>query len=330
VALLVLVPLALGDVLADLTDAVGSFARSRASSARLASLLEQRPAVRDLDAARGAGAAQDAAAQDAAAQDEAVETAGAETAVDDIGGEDAAPRIELRGLTARWDADQGTPASDPDVGPVDLVIEPGERLAVVGPSGCGKSTLLAVLARHLDPEHGAFRAGDHDVRDLAVARVRAMMAVMDDEPHVFASTVRENLRLANPHAQDAELVEALDCAGLVAWLRGLSDGLDTRLGTAGRGLSGGEIARLSLARALLSGRPVLLLDEPVAHLDHPTAAAVVRDLLAATRGRTVVLVSHRLDVLDGFDRVLDLGRRPGVRPAAGAGLASAPAGRFAS
>ncbi len=274
-ALLVLVPLALGDALADLTDAVGSFARSRASSARLASLLGQRPAVQEVDVPPVP-----------------------------LG---PVPRLALRGLTADWDAPEHALGARPDLGPVDLVLEPGERLAVVGPSGCGKSTLLAVLARQLDPGHGSVMVDGHDVRELPVGQVRDLMAVMDDEPHVFASTVRENLRLADPGADDLGLAGALELAGLGHWLRGLPEGLDTRLGPGARGVSGGELARLALARALLSGRPVLLLDEPVAHLDHPTAVGVMRDVLAATRGRTVVMVSHRTDVLDGFGRVVDLG-----------------------
>lgn len=279
-ALLVLVPLALGDALADLTDATGSFARSQASSARLASLLGQRPAVRGVDAA--------------AATLRPV------------------PRLELRAVTASWQEDPALGAL-PDLGPIDLVVIPGERLAVVGPSGCGKSTLLAVLARQLDPCHGSLRVDGHEVRELPVAQVRDLMAVMDDEPHVFASTLRENLRLADAGASDRRLADMLDLAGLGAWYRALPDGLDTRLGAGARGVSGGELARLSLARALLSGRPVLLLDEPVAHLDHPTAVAVLRDALAAAGPRTVIMVSHREDVLDGFDRVLDLGAAPGAR-----------------
>lgn len=277
-ALLVLTPLALGDALADLTDAAGSFARSQASSNRLASLLSQRPAVRHVDASRVAL--------------------------------DAVPRLQLRALTATWKEVQ-PPGAEPDLGPLDLVIEPGERLAVVGPSGCGKSTLLAVLARQLDPSHGSMQVDGHEVRELPVQQVRDLMAVMDDEPHVFASTVRENLRLANPGASDSQLADVLHLAGLGGWYEQLPDRLDTMLGSGARGVSGGELARLSLARALLSGRPVLLLDEPVAHLDHPTAVAVMRDALAACGPRTVVMVSHRVDVLDGFDHVLDLGSATG-------------------
>ena len=137
-------------------------------------------------------------------------------------------------------------------------------------------------------------------------RVRALLAVVDDEPHVFASSVRENLRLARPAAADADLRAALAAAGLSDWYAALPAGLDTLLGSGGRGVSGGERARLALARAHVSGRPVLLLDEPVAHLDHATAVAVLADLRRAFAGRTVVMVSHRPDGVADFDRVVDL------------------------
>jgi ATP-binding cassette subfamily C protein CydC/ATP-binding cassette subfamily C protein CydCD len=190
----------------------------------------------------------------------------------------------------------------------DLDLAPGEVLAVTGPSGCGKSTLLAVLARQLDPQAGSYRVDGEDALRLPLATVRELFAVVDDEPHVFATTVRENLRLARPAAVDHDLVAALRSAGLGSWFAGLPDGLDTRLGAGARGLSGGERARLSIARALLSQRPVLLLDEPVAHLDHPTALAVMRDLLAARGARSVVVVSHRPEGLAEAHGIMDLGR----------------------
>ena len=142
--------------------------------------------------------------------------------------------------------------------------------------------------------------------------VRSLVAVVDDEPHVFASTLRENLRLALPLVDtttgDPALVSAIQRAGLAGWLEGLPAGLDTRLGSGGRGLSGGERARLAVARALLSGRPVLLLDEPFAHLDHATAEAVLADLLAGAPDRSVVVVSHTPLAVERFDAVLDLER----------------------
>ena len=279
-ALLVLAPVATGEILGVLTDATRSMARATAGQARLDALLDQDPAVVDRpDADADAGAALRARA--------------------------ATPRIELRELTAGW-----TPGAT-HLGPVSLTVDPGEHLALVGANGSGKSTLLAVLGRHLDLTAGHYLVDGVDTASLPAADVRALVALVDDEPHVFASTLRENLRLARGPEDEAptddELRDALRSAGLGSWLDGLDDGIDARIGVGGLGISGGERTRLAIARALVSGRPVLLLDEPGAHLDHPTALAVIADLLAGAAGRTVVLVSHHGVGTDLVDRVVDLG-----------------------
>ncbi|WP_137121297.1 thiol reductant ABC exporter subunit CydC [Segeticoccus rhizosphaerae] len=272
-ALLVLTPLAVGDALGILPDAMSGLARAGASRTRLTSLLAQTPAVRD-------------------------------ALTGDPGHPAHPPRLRLDEVTAAWSTDQL--GGRHDLGPITLDLAPGEHVAITGPNGCGKSTLLAVLARHLDPTGGRYRVDDQDVRDRTVEQTRSLVAFLDDEPHVFASTLRENLRLARPGATDAQLHLALRQAGLARWSQDLPDGLDTRLGEGGRGVSGGERTRLGLARALLSERPVLLLDEPVAQLDHATATSVLADLHHAARGRTVLVVSHRPEGLADFDRVLDL------------------------
>jgi ABC-type transport system involved in cytochrome bd biosynthesis fused ATPase/permease subunit len=277
-ALLVLTPVALGDSFSTLPDAVRALARSQASAVRLAALLDQEPAVSD-------------------AGKQAPET---------VAG--IAPPISLSALTASWSG------SAPDIGPLDLQIQPGSRLAITGPNGCGKSTLLAVLARALDPTAGSYLLGDQDALKLELGTARQSFAVLDDEPHLFASTLRANLTLARPGSPDPDLIHALDQAGLNHWFTYLGQGLDTVIGAGGRGVSGGERARLGLARALLSKRPVLLLDEPVAHLDHATAEAVMGDLTRSAASQSVIMASHRRDGLAGFDRVIDLSLRP-VDPA---------------
>lgn len=274
-ALLVLTPIALGDAVGVLTDATRAQATARASARRVNALLDQPPAVAEVLAPA------------------------AELPVT------AVPRIQLRGVTAGW-ADGAV-----HLGPIDLEIVPGARLAVTGANGAGKSTLLAVLARHLDPISGALTVDGADVRRLPLEEVRARVAVVDDEPHIFATTVRENLRLAMPHrdqasGDDVPLIEAMRRAGLYKWFTDLPEGLDTRLGAAGRGVSGGERARLAIARALLSQRPVILLDEPVAHLDAPTARAVLADLTDAADARTIVMVTHHSVGLEYFERTLEL------------------------
>lgn len=280
-ALVLLVPVALGDVVGTVPDAVGSAARARGAAERLALLLAQRPAVSD-NSARASDPAGSVVAPEPGSQH--------------------APELGLKEVTARW-ADSGPPAT----GPVTTSIGPGQVVAVVGPNGGGKSTMLAVIARHLDPLSGRYLHDQVDVRTRSVAQTRAPIAVVDDEPHVFASTLRENLRLASPTARDQEIRKALASAGLEEWASGLRDGLDTRLGTGAVGLSGGERTRLAIARALLSARPVLLLDEPVAHLDHPTAVAVMHDVRRAAHGRTLVVVAHRTEGLDDADHVVQVG-----------------------
>ena len=146
---------------------------------------------------------------------------------------------------------------------------------------------------------------------LKLGQARKVFAVLDDEPHLFGSTLRANLGLARPGAADPDLIDAMDRAGLAKWFTGLDQGLDTIIGAGGRCVSGGERARLGLARALLSRRPVLLLDEPVAHLDHATADAVMGDLTRSATGQSVIMVTHRRDGLGGFDRVIDLSLQTG-------------------
>jgi ATP-binding cassette subfamily C protein CydC len=268
-ALLVVVPVAVGDALAPLVDSMRALARAQGSAARLEALLDQEPAVSDPVSVGP------------------VEVSGTHVALD--------------GVAASW-----TGTGD-QLAPTDLALEPGQRVAVVGPNGSGKSTLLAVLARHLDPSRGRHTVDGVDVRDLPLDEVRRHVAVVDDEPHVFASSVAANLRLAAPEASDDGIRTALGRAGLGAWVDALPEGLETRLGTGGRGVSGGERTRLGVARVILADRPLVLLDEPTAHLDHATATAVLDDVLDATDDRAVVLVSHRPESAERFHRVLDLG-----------------------
>jgi ATP-binding cassette subfamily C protein CydC/ATP-binding cassette subfamily C protein CydCD len=280
-ALLVLAPFALAEVFAALPEAARSRARASAASDRLTTLLDERPAV-----ATPAESAARAARHPSPGPD--------------------APHLRLRGVRASWDGRRAALEG------ADLDVAPGQVVAVTGPSGCGKSTLLAVLARQLDPQAGSYLVDGQDALQLPLDGLRGLFAVVDDEPHVFATTVRENLRLARPDADDRDVTEAMLAAGLGSWLETLPDGLDTRLGTGGRGISGGERARLSIARALLSRRPVLLLDEPVAHLDHPTATAVMRDLLHARGTRSVLVVSHRPEGLAEAHGIMDLSRTTAV------------------
>lgn len=220
---------------------------------------------------------------------------------------EAAPKtafpVVVSGLTARH-AGQRSPALDG----VDLTLEQGRRIAVVGPSGAGKSTLAQVLLRFLDREAGAYTVGGVDAQRMDGDAVRQLVGLCAQDAHIFDSSVRENLRLARPAADEAELWRALERARLADWVRGLPDGLDTLVGEHGARLSGGQRQRLALARALLADFPVVVLDEPAEHLDLATADALTADLLDATRGRTTVLITHRLAGLEAVDEVVVLDR----------------------
>ncbi|MER6599401.1 thiol reductant ABC exporter subunit CydD [Streptomyces parvus] len=225
--------------------------------------------------------------------------------------------LEVRGLSARY------PGSGHDaLASLDLTLTPGRRIAVVGPSGSGKTTLAQVLLCFLDASSGTYRLGGVEASALDSDTVRRSVGLCAQDAHVFDSTIRENLRLARPGATDAELADALSRARLLDWVRALPEGLDTAVGEHGARLSGGQRQRLALARALLADFPVLVLDEPAEHLDLPTADALTADLLAATRGRATVLITHRLTGLEAVDEVLVLDAGRVVQRGPYAGLAA--------
>ncbi|WP_327183985.1 thiol reductant ABC exporter subunit CydD [Streptomyces sp. NBC_01334] len=213
--------------------------------------------------------------------------------------------LVLRGLAARH-AGQGRDA----LAGVGLTLTQGRRIAVVGPSGSGKTTLAQVLLRFLDADAGSYTLGGVDAQALDGDDVRRLVGLCAQDAHLFDSSVRENLLLAKKGADVEELRDALARARLLEWAEGLPDGLDTLVGEHGARLSGGQRQRLALARALLADFPVLVLDEPAEHLDLPTADALTQDLLAATEGRTTLLITHRLAGLEAVDEVivLDEGR----------------------
>lgn len=194
----------------------------------------------------------------------------------------------------------------PALAGVSLTLEPGRRIAVVGPSGSGKTTLAQVLLRFLGASEGTYSLGGTDAATLDGDTVRRMVGLCAQDAHIFDSSVRENLLLAKKDATDAELRAALARARLDGWADSLPQGLDTLVGEHGARLSGGQRQRLALARALLADFPVLVLDEPAEHLDLPTADALTADLVAATEGRTTLLITHRLAGLDAVDEVIVL------------------------
>ena len=190
---------------------------------------------------------------------------------------------------------------------VSLRLEPGCRVALVGPSGAGKTTVVNLLLRFLDPEAGRVTLAGRDLREYRQEDVRRAIAVAGQDSHLFSASIRENVCLARPGASDGDLEEALRRARLWPWVAGLPDGLDTAVGEEGRELSGGQRQRLVLARALLADAPVLVLDEPTAHLDPATARALVDDVFAAAGDRSVLLITHRAEGLELVEEIIRIG-----------------------
>jgi thiol reductant ABC exporter CydC subunit len=195
----------------------------------------------------------------------------------------------------------------PAVEHVSLRIDPGERVAIVGPSGAGKTTVTNLLLRFLDPQTGRVTLEGRDLREYAQADIRRLIALAGQDSHLFSASIRQNVRLARPDALDREVELALRRARVWDWVCALPHGLDTTVGELGSELSGGQRQRIVIARALLADAPVLILDEPTAHLDPQTAEELVSDVLAAAGGRTVILITHRDEGLELVDRVITLG-----------------------
>lgn len=210
-----------------------------------------------------------------------------------------------------------TPAGLPVVDAVTLKIAPGERVAILGASGSGKSTLLEAIAG-LRPYAGSISLDGRELRDIDRPTLRAGMAVLGQRPTILAGSIAENVRLGRPEACPTALRRAAQRARITHFAAGLPDGLDTMLGEGGQGLSGGEIQRVALARIYLLDRGLLLLDEPTAHLDAETEAAILDGLLDFARGRTMVVVTHSEAVAARLDRCYRLVNGvllPALRPA---------------
>lgn len=271
-AVAVLVPMAVFEVFAAVPLAASAWRQVRAAAARIAD-----------------------AVPDTIPPELVAETDAGTGAAPDLG-----DGLTLRGVTARWPG-----AAEPALRGVDIDVRPGERILVVGSSGAGKTTLAHVLVRFLEVD-GDYTIGGRSVRGLAPDDVRRTVGLCEQHPMLFDEDIRQNLLFARDTATDAELEAVLERVGLGPWLRDRG-GLDARVGERGALVSGGQAQRLALARGLLRGFPVLVLDEPTAGVDPAASDALLTDLLTAVgTDRAVVLISH-VSVPDGLvDRTVRL------------------------
>ena len=219
----------------------------------------------------------------------------------------AAPLGPVRG-TLRLDSVTFRYGDETVLREVSLDIPAGQSVALVGPSGGGKSTLVNLIPRFHDPSSGRILLDGRDLRDLRLAELRGAIALVSQEPVLFDDSIRENIRLGRPGATDAQVEEAARLAGALDFIRALPGGMDAPVGQRGGSLSGGQRQRVAIARAFLKDAPVLLLDEATSALDTETERAIQASLNQLMRGRTTLIVAHRLSTIRDVDRVVVLDR----------------------
>ncbi|HEV8599675.1 MAG TPA: ABC transporter ATP-binding protein [Gemmatimonadales bacterium] len=223
----------------------------------------------------------------------------------------APTRVTVERVTFRYGADR-----EPVLREVSFTLDAGETLGIAGPSGAGKSTLLGLVARFFDPGSGSIQLDGVELRKLRLADLYAQLAIVTQEPFLFATTIRENIRCSRPEASDQEVEEAARAVGIDAEIRAMPQGYETVVGSGGTALSGGQAQRINIARALLKNPSILLLDEATSNLDSLSELKVQEALERLMEGRTTLVVAHRLSTLRRADRilVLDRGEAVGLGP----------------
>jgi ATP-binding cassette subfamily B protein len=196
--------------------------------------------------------------------------------------------------------------NDPALRNLSVRVSAGERVALVGPSGAGKTTVFQLLLRFYDPQKGRVQVDGVDIRRADPREVRSRIAVVSQEPVIFAASVWENVRYGRLDATDAEVAQACEAAYATEFLNRLPQGLDTELGERGVKLSGGQRQRLAIARAVLSRRPILLLDEATSALDAESERMVQLALERLMAGKTTLIIAHRLATVVGAQRIIVL------------------------
>lgn len=257
------------DVVADLPGIGQQLVRARESAARLLAVLQQVPAVTEPTSP-------------------------------------VAPLPQPSILTVDGVVARHTPDGPATLDGVTFELRPGKRVVVTGASGAGKSTLLAVLLRFLEYERGNVRIDGVDIKAMRAADVRGVVGCCEQQPHLFDSSIRANLLVGDPTADDERLHAVVEKVGLASWLASLPLGLDTRVGEGGAEVSGGQLRRIALARVLLADTAFVLFDEPTEGLDEAAAVALSEDVLAATKDRAVLVVTHRAIDIRPDDEVFDL------------------------
>jgi ATP-binding cassette subfamily C protein CydC len=220
--------------------------------------------------------------------------------IDDTGNADFSPAQ----MNLEFDAVSFSYGEQTILKDIQFDIAQGEKVAIVGPSGSGKSTIGRLLMRFFDPDNGIIKAGGVDLKNVDAESWRQNIAMVDQHAYLFNRTLRQNLLLADPHADEKELWRALDRAGLDSLVRSWPKNIDTPMGEHGMRLSGGERRRVGLARALLKEAPIWLLDEPTSHLDSLTERQLLNKLHRLAEDKTVLLITHRLVQMEKMDQII--------------------------
>jgi len=207
-------------------------------------------------------------------------------------------RIEFRSVSFSYDPAR-TVLSD-----VDLTIEPGEKLAIAGSTGAGKSTLVSLVPRFYDPTAGVVAIDGEDIRHFTVLSLREQISLVLQDSLLFKGTIRDNIAFGRPGASDADIRAAAETAYATEFIEALPEGYDTEVSERGTTLSGGQKQRIAIARAILRDSPILILDEPTSGLDAASERIVLSALEQAARGRTTLIVSHRLASMRIADRII--------------------------
>ena len=189
---------------------------------------------------------------------------------------------------------------------VSLTIRPGTMTALVGPSGSGKSTVAKLIAGYWDVTSGSITLGGHELKDIPLSEIADQISYVSQDNYLFNRSIRENIRMGRPSATDAEVEQAAEQSGCDAFIRGLDNGYDTVVGSAGSHLSGGERQRIAIARAMLKNAPVVILDEATSSVDPENEDELQRAIEALTHDKTIIMIAHRLKTVRSADQILVL------------------------